>query len=341
MDFSCGIDYRALIITGPNTGGKTVVLKTVGLLTLMVQAGLHVPVGPGSNFAVFEQILCDIGDGQDIQQSLSTFSAHIRNIKSIIECSDERTLVLLDEIGAGTDPGEGTGLAIAILETLAAKGATILATTHFNELKEFAHSRPDFANGAMAFDLASLKPLYRLEIGSSGQSNALLIAFRLGLDRAVVERAHQITYKEKKEYSPESFTLEEKSFGNSEIQTAHRQQKEKVREERAVQKKAEKLKQKSSFNLGDSVLIKSLGKTGIVCEKENRQGEIGVLFQGKRLVLNKNRISLHIPAEELYPEDYDLDIIFESKENRKKRKIMSKRHVEGLVIEYDRNSQGS
>lgn len=338
LDLAIGDEYQALIITGPNTGGKTVVLKTVGLLTLMVQAGLHVPVEPGSEFAVFDLVLADMGDGQDIQQSLSTFSAHIRNIRSIVESAAENTLVMLDELGAGTDPAEGAGLAIAILEALWAKGATILGTTHFNDLKKFAATKKGFENGAMAFDLVSLKPLYRLHIGDSGESNALLIAFRLGLDRAIVERAHQITYKENKEYLPGIFDQEEGAVSNPEMQRAHEIQAERKREEKTARKKVETFAQKSSYNLGDCVLIKSLGKTGIVCVPENRQGEVGVLFQGKRLVLNKNRIALHIPAKELYPEDYDFDIILESKETRKKRKIMSKRHVEGLILEHPQES---
>ena len=141
-----------------------------------------------------------MGDGQSIEQSLSTFSAHIKNIKNIINYAGGKTLAILDEIGAGTDPSEGTGLAVAILERLWAKGSIILATTHYNELKEFASTREGFANGAMAFDINTLKPLYRLTIGQSGDSNAFLIALRLGMDKSIVERAHEVTYKEKKEY---------------------------------------------------------------------------------------------------------------------------------------------
>jgi len=334
LDFAIGSGYQSLIITGPNTGGKTVVLKTIGLLTMMVQAGLHVPVNQGSEFAIFEKILCDIGDGQDIQQSLSTFSAHIRNITGIVEYANANTLVLLDELGAGTDPSEGTGLAIAILEALHVKGATILATTHYNELKEFAIRNSGFEIGAMAFDLASLKPLYKLQIGSCGESNALSIAFRLGLDRAVVERAHQLTYKERKEYQLENYDQQVMHLVNPEIQEEHLKQIERSREQKNDQKKAKQIAQQGQYSLGDCVLIKSLAKTGIVCELENRLGKIGVLFQGKRLVVNNNQITMHIPATELYPEDYDLDIVLESKEARKKRHIMGKKHVEGLTLEY-------
>ncbi|WP_054693182.1 endonuclease MutS2 [Syntrophomonas palmitatica] len=147
LDFQIGADYRALIITGPNTGGKTVALKTIALLTLMVQCGLHVPVETDSEFAVFNDILADIGDGQSIEQSLSTFSAHLKNILSIIELAGPHTLVVMDEMGAGTDPAEGKGFAIAVLEEVFSKGATIAATTHFGEIKEFAAHTPGFENG--------------------------------------------------------------------------------------------------------------------------------------------------------------------------------------------------
>ena len=186
LDFQIGEDYQALIITGPNTGGKTVVLKTVGLFCLMAQSGLHVPADAGTSLPVFRDILADIGDGQSITQSLSTFSAHIRNIISIIRCAGPDTLVIIDELGTGTDPAEGMGLAIAVMEELKRKDSIILATTHYSEIKDFAGRTPGFENGCMLFDPDTLMPLYTLNIGIPGESNAFLISLRLGMDPEII-----------------------------------------------------------------------------------------------------------------------------------------------------------
>ena len=334
LDFKIGRSFKALVITGPNTGGKTVVLKTVGLLTLMVQSGLHVPVAEGSEFAVFDNILVDMGDGQSIEQSLSTFSAHIKNIKNIIHLAGAKTLVIIDEIGAGTDPSEGTGLAVAILENLWERGTIILATTHYNELKEFATNREGFANGAMAFDINTLKPLYRLTIGQSGESNAFLIALRLGMDKAIVERAHEVTYKEKKKYNSD-WLQPATQTENPGLHQAEQVQVE-GRQNLTTKKKQVKTRpQEPSFNLGDRVMISTLGKTGVVYETENGMGEVGVLFRGKKIKINQKRLTLDVEAKDLYPENYDLKIIMESKENRKKDHLMNKRHIPGLTIEWE------
>jgi len=336
LHFTIGSGYRALIITGPNTGGKTVALKTVGLLTLMVQSGLHVPVEDGSEFSVFWDILADIGDGQSIEQSLSTFSSHIRNIANIIQRAGIHTLVILDELGAGTDPQEGTGLAIAILEKIYETGATLLATTHLSEIKAFAAGQPGFAVGCMEFDIGTLQPLYSLRIGQAGDSNALLIALRLGMDSKLIERAHEITYHEYKEYRavqtvatprPE-VSDEEKTETSCRIEFAQKYEKARRQTEQQA---------KQDFKVGDCVFISSMGRTGIVYEKANGKGEVGVMVMKRKFKVNQRRLSLYIDANKLYPENYDIDIVLESKENRKKRKIMSKRHVEGLTIHLSGN----
>jgi DNA mismatch repair protein MutS2 len=189
IDVRLGEDFDLLLVTGPNTGGKTVVLKTIGLLTMMAQSGMHIPARGGSRMPVFRQVFADIGDEQSLQQSLSTFSAHMGQVVKILQRTNAGTLVLLDELGAGTDPIEGAVLATAILEKLMGKGGRIVATTHLGQLKSFAYTTPRAQNASVQFDIESLKPTYRLMIGTPGSSNALVIAQRLGMPEDVVGQA--------------------------------------------------------------------------------------------------------------------------------------------------------
>jgi MutS2 family protein len=325
LSLTLSSEQNALVITGPNTGGKTVTIKTVGLLTLMVQSGLLIPAGEGSNLCIFQKILVDIGDGQSITENLSTFSSRIVNIIDILKETSDRTLVLLDELGSGTDPGEGRGLATAILEKLYEKGASILATTHYSEIKEFAEEHPGFMNGSMEFNLETLSPTYRLLIGRGGESQAFAIALKLGIHPKIIERAHAITYKEEKQYS------------NNESDSGKIKELEKqiiVNKYQNRNKPANQVVQIPVFHQGDNVKISTTNEFGIIYSGPNKQGNYVVQIKGEKIEISHKRLTLYIPATELYPDDYDFDIIFQTKENRKKSKILNKGHNDDIIIDY-------
>lgn len=339
LSVEIGEGYRSLIITGPNTGGKTVALKTMGLLTLMAQSGMLVPVEAGSMFAVFSNIMTVIGDGQSIEQSLSTFSAQIQRITHMVSAAGRSTFLLIDELAAGTDPGEGMALSIAILEELNRKGASMMVTTHFNELKTFASRTDGFQNARMEFDVETLEPLYRLTIGESGQSYAIEIAQKLGMASVIVNRSRDIIMKqdhpmtgdwaqhvfiEGSENVAEAESMNIKPSGDRKPIT-----REATDHDNNTKRKPEP---SATFEVGDSVYVSTFGKTGIVYKLEDSMGMVGVMIQKHKHQVNKKRLQLFLEKGELYPDDYDMSIIFDSKENRKKRRTMERKHVEGLHI---------
>ncbi|CAM4205685.1 endonuclease MutS2 [Paenibacillus tarimensis] len=343
---SIGQEYRQLMITGPNTGGKTAALKTIGLLTLMVQSGLLIPVEEGSCAGVFTRVLADIGDGQSLEHSLSTFSAHLTNVAGMLRLADERSLLLMDELAAGTDPGEGIALSLAILEELLARRSIVAATTHFNEIKEFARRTPGCRNVRMAFDPDTLQPLYRLEIGEAGSSFAFAIARKYGIPEKLVSRAEQYaaagTRQVEERKASAGYSQEFMGTEGNEDEAGSSNPGEDVMPVSAAGKRSgdtgnPNLDPASSppgrpLQQGDLVYIHPLKQTGIVYKPADSKGEVVVQFRNRKLTFNHKRLSLRIAREHLYPADYDMDIVFESVENRKKRKQMSRRHNPNLEI---------
>ena len=304
---------RGVVITGPNTGGKTVAIKTVGLLSLMAQCGLHIPCDAGSYIAMQDGYWCDIGDSQNISQNLSTFSGHMTNVIRILEHASRDSLVLLDELGSGTDPAEGMGIGIAVLEELRLRGCMFMVTTHYPQIKTYAKTAAHVLRARMAFDPESLRPLYRLEMGKSGESCALQIAGRLGLAEHMLRRAHREVYGGQED------------AGETQTMPAP-----KSRLARAVESKQTKI---DPFTMGDSVIVLPQKETGIVYRPADENGDVIVQVKGEKRTIKHTRLKLRVAAAELYPPDYDFSIIFDTVANRKASHILDKRYDPTAVVE--------
>ena len=334
LQFQIGNGVTGIVITGPNTGGKTVALKTVALNCMLAQCGLHVSCKE-AKVCMNSNYLCDIGDGQNLSENLSTFSAHITNVLDILKRVNDQSLVLMDELGSGTDPLEGMGIAVAILEELKKSGALFLVTTHYPEVKVYAELTEGIVNARMTFDKENLKPTYQMVIGEAGESCAFHIAKRLGMPEGMLKRAEEAAYGETQTQARKK-ELRQKAYedGITEEKT-NVEQFQKEFSPRIVKKKkpTPKKAKKREFQIGDSVMIYPDKKIGIVCQPENEKGVLQVQMPNKKIWINHKRVKLHVAAEELYLEDYDFSIIFDSVETRKLRHDMERKHVEGVTLE--------
>lgn len=297
LNFEIGKSYRSLIITGPNAGGKTVVLKTIGLMTLAVQSGLPIAFDIGTEFSVFEKIFVDIGDNQSIENALSTFSSHVKNIADILRESKKSTLLLFDEIGSGTEPSEGAALAIALLEEFYKKGCMTIATTHYGEIKNFSSLHPDFENAAMEFDSDTLSPLYKMHIGISGNSNALYISKKMGIPDSIIEKSRN--YHKSKNYNFDTIIPKPNKVNQL------------LSEDNLEENINLELKK------GDRVTVLENMHTAIVYTERDKENNVVVLDGNEFKKYHYKRLRLELTAEELYPAGYDLDQIFVSFKDRK------------------------
>lgn len=318
LQFDIGEEVRGIVITGPNTGGKTVAIKTVMLNCIMAQCGLHVTCKQ-ADICMNSAYLCDIGDGQNLSENLSTFSAHITNVLEILKEANADSFVIMDELGSGTDPAEGMGIAIAILEELRRSGANFLVTTHYPEVKEYANRTEDVLNARMVFDKETLRPTYQMIIGEAGESCAFYIADRLGMPNKMLRVAIAAAYGED--------AVENYVFQKPETSLGKRNG-NRIAKHKTV-KAQTGLKEK--YHIGDSVMVYPDKKIGIVCEPINEKGVLRVQMPNKKIWINQKRVKLHVAATELYPEGYDFSIVFDTVENRKKRHDMERKYTEEVV----------
>lgn len=321
LQFDIGGKARGIVITGPNTGGKTVAIKTVMLNCIMAQCGLHVTCKQ-ADICMNNSYLCDIGDGQNLSENLSTFSAHITNVLEVLRKVNKDSFVIMDELGSGTDPTEGMGIAIAILEQLRKSDAIFLVTTHYPEVKEYAARTEDIVNARMAFNKETLSPTYQMVIGEAGESCAFYIADKLGMPKEMLKVAICAAYGED---AVKSYKFQE--------QENHIIKKSTVKIAKAKTGKNHG-ELSAKYKIGDSVMVYPEKKIGIVCVPINEKGVLRVQLPDKKIWINHKRVKLHVAATELYPEDYDFSIIFESAENRKKRHDMQRKYTDA-VLEAD------